>query len=66
MAARVLLGVFAALRAVLIPGQAELLTSQPLRWPGLNLQRPQLRRSLAVASGDRGEGADLLAVLERH
>jgi hypothetical protein len=65
MAARVLLGVIAALRAVLIPGQAELLTSQPLRWPGPSLSRRWLQRELAVAHGDRGEVADLVAVVER-
>jgi hypothetical protein len=33
MAARLLLGVIAALRAVLIPGQAALLMTEPLAWP---------------------------------
>ncbi len=39
MAARVLLGIFAALRAVLIFGEAALMCSQPLSWPRLRLAR---------------------------
>jgi hypothetical protein len=48
MVARVLLGSFAALRAVLITGQADLLSSQPLSWPTLRLPR-----RLAANPGDR-------------
>jgi hypothetical protein len=33
MAARLLLGVIAALRAVLIPGEAGVLMTEPLAWP---------------------------------
>jgi hypothetical protein len=46
--ARVLLGFVAALRAVLIPGQAELLMSRPLRWP-----RRAVPPALANGRGDR-------------
>ena len=41
MTARVLLGIFAALRAVLIPGEAALMCRQPLSWPALRLPRPR-------------------------
>ena len=47
MTARVLLGIIAALRAVLIPGQAELMCSQPLTWPELRLRLPRTRAALA-------------------
>lgn len=47
MAGRLLLGIIAALRAVLIPGQAELMASQPLIWPGAEVLAP-----LAPAPGD--------------
>lgn len=50
MAGRLLLGIVAALRAVLIPGQVELLTSQPLSWPRL-----RLADTLPAAPGDRRE-----------
>ena len=50
MAARMLLGIFAALRAVLIPGEAAVMCSEPLRWP--RLRRP-LGRS--VVAGDLAE-----------
>ncbi len=33
MPARLTLGILAALRAVLIPGEAALLMDRPLRWP---------------------------------
>jgi hypothetical protein len=42
MATRVLLGIVAALRAVLIPGDADRLLSQPLRWPPPRLKRAAL------------------------
>ena len=34
-------GILAALRAVLIPGEAALMCSQPLSWPVLRLPRPR-------------------------
>jgi hypothetical protein len=52
MATRVLLGIIAALQAVLIPGQAAVRCSEPLTWPRLSL--PRLRRGVA---GDLGEVA---------
>ena len=47
MVARLLLGIVAALRAVLITGQVEQLSSQPLSWPRLSLPRAP-----AVPPGD--------------
>jgi hypothetical protein len=52
MTGRVLLGIIAALRAVLIPGQAELMCTQLLTWPTLRLPRPR-----AVIAGDPLEAA---------
>jgi hypothetical protein len=42
MATSVLLGIVAALRAVLIPGEADRLLSQPLQWPKPRLSRAAL------------------------
>ena len=39
MVARLLVGIVAALHAVLITGQVERLSSQPLSWPTLRLPR---------------------------
>jgi hypothetical protein len=48
MLARVLLGLFAALRAVLIPGQVEVMTAAPLQWP--SLERFLTRQSAPAAN----------------
>jgi hypothetical protein len=46
MTARVLLGIVAALRAVLIPGEAGLMTATTLEWPR-RLRRPELTAAVA-------------------
>lgn len=56
MPARLLLGVFAALRAVFIPGQAYLLAEQPLGWPRLTRARAP-----AVAADPREVAVELPA-----
>jgi len=62
--ARLLLGIVAALRAVLIPGQAELMMSQPLSWPRWSLPTPRSRHAPLLALGHRGEPAvDAVAAL---
>jgi hypothetical protein len=58
VAVRLLLGIVAALRAVLIPGEAELLSTQPLRWPSRN---PARRDGTAAVPGDRRESAGQVA-----
>ena len=53
MTGRVLLGILAALRAVLIPGEAALLCSRPLTWP----KKPSVLRARSAGRGDLAEVA---------
>ena len=51
MAVRLLLGVIAALRAVLIPGQAALMTDEPLEWPTWNVHRRRRQDAVIACQG---------------